>query len=685
MSQSIRCSLLALGLAVALGAQTPAAKAPAQEGAPQEADRAAAYYHFAMGHMYAEMAAAYGYRSDDVNKAIEHYKAAMKADPGAGFLSEELTDLYMQAGKLRDAVSEAEDLLKRDPDNLGARRTLGRIYARMIGDAQQNRINEGMLRSAIEQYKKIVEKDPKDVDSWVMLGRLQKIAQDSVESEKAYKKALEIDGGNEYALSGLALVYSELGDTARALEMWRRLSDRNPNPRTLAALADAYEQAHDYKSAAETLARASQLDPKDDKIKTSLAEDLLMSGDSDGALKLYKELVQSDARNAGLWLRLSQIYRHKGKLADARDAHRRAIEIDPENLEIRYNEVNLLEAEGKNADAILALQKILDDTAPTASANPALRANRVVLLERLGLLYRNNEQFGEAVKAFEQMPAADADSGARSAAQVMDTWRQGKEFEKAEQAAEAAIKKYPDARIVKLVYASVLADVGRYDEAIKTVQGMLGGKDDRETQIALAQIFDKAKRYKDMEAALDAAEKLSDSDEDRETVYFMRGAMYEKTKNLEKAEAEFRKVLQINPDNASALNYLGYMLVDRNIRLEEARDMIARAVAMEPNNSAYLDSLGWANYRLGRLDEAEANLRDALSRSSSDPVMHDHLGDIYMRQGKVKDAITQWERSLKEWRASAKPDYDEAEVAKIQKKLENARVRLAREGGAAGR
>lgn len=683
MSQSIRSSLLALGVAVALGAQVTAPKAPAPVPAASDDNRAAAYYHFAMGHMYAEMAGAYGYRSDDVNKAIEHYKAAMKADPSAGFLSEELTDLYMQAGKLRDAVTEAEDLLKRNPDNIEARRMLGRIYARMIGDQQANRINEGMLRSAIEQYQKIVEKEPGDLDSWVMLGRLHKIGQDSVASEKAYRKALEIDPENEYALSGLALVYSELGDSGRALEMWRRLSEQNPNPRTLRALAGAYEQAHDYKSAAATLRRALELDPKNTEIKAGLAEDLLMSDDLEGSLALYRELVQANPRESRMWLRLSQIYRHKRDFASARDAQRRALELDPDNLEVRYNDVNLLEAEGKNAEAILALQKIIDSTAPGGDA-PA-RANRVILLERLGLLYRNNEQYAEAVKTFEQMPVADPDSGARAAAQVMDTWRQAREFDKAEKAAEAAIAKYPDTRIVRLVRSSVLADIGRYDEAIKSLESMLGGKDDRETQIALAQILDKAKRYNEMEAALDAAGKLSESDDDRETIHFMRGAMYEKMKEFDKSEAEFRKVLELNPDNASALNYLGYMLADRNVRVEEAHKLITRALALDPNNGAYLDSLGWANFRLGRLEEAEANLRDAIARTSRDPVVHDHLGDVYMQRGKVKDAITQWERSLKEWQASAKSEYDETEVAKIQKKLESARVRLARESGSASR
>src|SRR5580698_7940943 len=138
-----------------------------QASAPSQppTDKAAAYYNFAMGHLYAELAGVYGNRSEYVVKAIDFYKQALKLDPGASFLFEELTDLYIQSGRLKDAVTEAEDILKREPNNLDARRILGRIYTRMIGDSQQGKVNEEMLRAATEQYEKITAKDPKDIES----------------------------------------------------------------------------------------------------------------------------------------------------------------------------------------------------------------------------------------------------------------------------------------------------------------------------------------------------------------------------------------------------------------------------------------------------------------------------------------------------------------------------------------
>jgi tetratricopeptide (TPR) repeat protein len=164
-------------------------------------------------------------------------------------------------------------------------------------------------------------------------------------------------------------------------------------------------------------------------------------------------------------------------------------------------------------------------------------------------------------------------------------------------------------------------------------------------------------------------------------VLFLRGAMYERQKNFDAAEAEFRKVLSVNPDNAAALNYLGYMLADRNVRLQEAQDMIKRALAKEPNNGAYLDSMGWVYFRLNKLPEAEEELKQALAGMSHDPTVQDHLGDVYFHEGKIREAIAQWQSSLKAWEAGAPSELDHSEVAKIQKKLESAKVRLAKESG----
>ncbi len=654
----------------------------AGENRAPKVDKAAAYYNFSMGHLYSELAAAFGNRGEYLNQAIEYYRQAIKADPTATFLTEELADLFVQAGQLRTAVTEAEEALRQNPDDLGSRRLLARIYARMIGDSQRNQINDSMLKKAIEQYQKIAEKQPKDLETWLMLGRLHKVAQSSPDSEKAYQKALEIDPDNEDANVGLAMVYSDLGDSKKASELLEKVARKSPNLRTLTQLASNYEQMRDFKLAAETLRRALEVSPNNPDLKRAYGQDLLFSDQIDEAQKVFQELVDEDARDTQSWLRLSQIHRQKRDFAKAREASNKASELEPNNLEIRYNEVSILEAEGKLAEAIESLKGILTATAKR-SYGPGDRENRASLLENLGRLQRNNNQTEDAVATFRQMGEINPDAGARSSAQVIESYRAAREFRKGVEEADAARAKFPNDRMIKLVRANLLAEVGRGDEAARDLRTLLDGKGDREVYLSLAQIYDKAKNYAEMAKAIDAAEKLSESDDEKESLYFMRGAMLEKQKKFEAAEAEFRKVLAIDPDNPSALNYLGYMLADRNIRLNEALAMIQKAVAKEPNNGAFLDSLGWVYYRLEKLPEAERYLLQAIERAPKDPTVHDHMGDVFFKQGKLKEAIAQWERSLAEYKAAADTDYDPADPAKVQKKLDGAKVRLAREGAGA--
>ena len=113
-------------------------------------DRAAAYYHFTLAHMYEEQVATYG-RSELANKAIEEYRAAIDADPTSAYLTSGLAELYAKTGRIRDAVVEAQDIIKKNPNNLEARRLLGRIYLRSLGDMQAGNGSESVLKLAIEQ------------------------------------------------------------------------------------------------------------------------------------------------------------------------------------------------------------------------------------------------------------------------------------------------------------------------------------------------------------------------------------------------------------------------------------------------------------------------------------------------------------------------------------------------------
>jgi len=678
------CALFAVlaGLpAVSVIARAQAQSTTAATTKPQDS-KASAYYHYSLGHLYEELAATYGNRSDYVNSAIENYQLAMKEDPSATFLIEDIAELYRVSGRIREAVEEAQRALKANPDDLNARRVLARIYTQEIGDAQTNHVDEGMARRAIEQFKIIADKDPKDLDSVIMLGRLDKLVGDSVDAEGAFKKALAADPGNEDATVGLADIYSDRGDAQAASQLLEKLAATNASPRALVILANDYEQLHDYARAADTYKKALALDPGRSELKGALAQDQALAGNFADALETYKQLADDNPQDAQPYLGMSQIYREQKKFDLAGQMNAKARSLEPDNLEAQFEDVLLLEDEGKTNDAIARLKSMLDTTARrTYNANE--RNSRARLLEKLGLLYRKDEQYEQSVDAFRQIAALDTGLAPRAEAQIIDTYRIAKEYPKARQENDEASKKYPTDRTLREVRAQLFADEGKTDAAVGELQQLLDGKNDREVYLAMAEAYERNRQWTPMSKALDEADKLSKGKDERAAILFMRGSMFERQKQFDQAEQQFRQVLTIDPPTdptyAETLNYYGYMLADRDTRLQEAQDLIQRALTIDPNNYAFLDSMGWVYYRLNRLDEAERQLSRSVQLMSKDPTIHDHLGDVYFKQGKIKEAINQWQFSLTEWGAGASSDEDPDELAKVQKKLDSARLRLAKE------
>src|ERR1700752_4345333 len=226
--------------------ESPASTQSSSKG--RTPDRAAAYYHFALAHMYEEQVATYG-RSELANKAIEEYRLAIDADPTSEYLTSALAELYAKTGRIRDAVMEAQDILKRDPNNLEAHKLLGRIYLRSLGDIQAGQGSQNVLKLAIEQYEEIIKIEPDNVDDHLLLGRLYRLNNDLQKAEGELKIAVKLDPDSEEAITTLSLLYSDEGDTAKALQVLSSVPDAGRSAKLYAALGATYEQRKEYRSA----------------------------------------------------------------------------------------------------------------------------------------------------------------------------------------------------------------------------------------------------------------------------------------------------------------------------------------------------------------------------------------------------------------------------------------------------
>lgn len=695
---AIPASLLVL--AASLCAQAPqASKKGAATPPPAATDagagRSQAYYHYSLAHLYVELAQAYN-RQDYLTRAIEQYKLAMKFDPNSAQVNSELAELYFQTGRTQDAIDELEEVVKRNPQDTDARRLLGRIYLRSLGETPQGqgarRAQSNMLSRATTQFEKITELDPKDADSLLALGRLYRLSNDFTKAEATLKKALAVEPENEEVLVTLSELYSDLGDSRSATELLEKLSKRNTNPALLARLGHSYERSHDNPKAVEAFRKALEQDPKNPEYMKALGTNLLYSEKTDEAIKVLQQAAQADPQDPSTFLRLGQAYRSKRDYDKSLENLKKAQGLAPESMEVVYNLALLNEVQGRSDEAERLLKKLLDETAKPAGAEYTMaeKSNRAIFVERLAYLNRNQEKYTEAEQYFRQLADLDAENSGRAIANVIDTLRQARQYQRAREEAEAAVKKYPKDSALKITRASLLGDLGNIDEAAAALKAMLASSDkgegtdtQREVLTTLAQVYERGRRIPEALEAAAKVEAMASTKEQREFAYFLHGSILERAKKLDEAEVWFRKALDLNPESAMTLNYLGYMWADKGVHLEEAVKMITKALDMDPQNGAYMDSLGWAYFRLNKLDLAEQYLLKAAQRVTKDATIRDHLADVYFKAGKTREALREWQFAVNEFAKALPGENEPDDVAKVQKKLEDAKVRLAKEQGQA--
>lgn len=225
-------------------------------------------------------------------------------------------------------------------------------------------------------------------------------------------------------------------------------------------------------------------------------------------------------------------------------------------------------------------------------------------------------------------------------------------------------KDSPLKRAAELQLGLNLADLDRQDEAVKHLKALLDqDPGDMRAYLALGGVYGSKENFRAAADIYDkAAARLDKPELSDWNIFYQRGIAYERLKEWPKAEPNFRKALELQPDQPQVLNYLGYSWVDMDMNLDEGLDMIRKAVELRPSDGYIVDSLGWAYYKLGRYDEAVTELERAVSLKPDDPILNDHLGDAYWRVGRKLEATFQWSHAR-----DMKPEPDV--LAQVQKKL----------------
>ena len=226
--------------------------------------------------------------------------------------------------------------------------------------------------------------------------------------------------------------------------------------------------------------------------------------------------------------------------------------------------------------------------------------------------------------------------------------------------------KSPYYRDAELRLALILADEGKSEEAIRHLSALEKEfPEDQRISMAMTGVYMQDKAYGKAAEVMDRAiARIPHLEKENWLMLYQRGMAEERLKEWDKAEPDFRKALELSPDQPQVLNYLGYSLIDRNEKLDEALNMVKRAAELRAQDGYIVDSLGWAYYKLGRYDEAVKTLENAIKLRPEDPTINDHLGDAYWQVGRKLEATFQWNHAI-----AGKPEPEE--LAKIQEKLKS--------------
>src|SRR5215469_10493191 len=516
MTKNFFCATtLVLGCVLML----PNASASAQSSAPQAEtataqasagpDHASSYYHYGLARIYEDQAVANG-RQDLATQAIEQYKLALQADPDSVTLEDGLANLYFRLGRIREAVSAAQEQIGKHPNDVEAHTLLGHVYLRSLGDGQNPQSGE-MLQAAIKEYETIAKLKPDDVETHLLLGQLYGLAHDSAKAETEFKAAQKIDPNSEEVVRSIARLYSEQGDLPRAAKVIEGVPVDDRSARMDFALAGIYDQLKQPKNAVKAYRAAVEEDPDNTDAKRGLASALTASGQMDEAAKIYAQILGSDPQDAQALIRQADIERQQGHYEQALATLKKASALVSDNVELSWNEALVYDALGRFDDSIRTLKQLLTATLPPdGKYTDADKSNRALFLDRLAIVQREANHTDEAVAAYKEMQQLGGDYQVRGAGGIVDAYRDAHNWKAAFDAAAAAAKAMPTNHDVQLTYARQLADSGKVDEGLKLANAQLSGTpDDRDVYFTIADINVRDKRWKDASEILDKAESLS--------------------------------------------------------------------------------------------------------------------------------------------------------------------------------
>lgn len=595
---------------------------------------------------------------------------AVEFDPKLAEAYTALAEISLNTGEtdLDETIALCRIATGLDADNFGAHRILARLFTFRSRIAGQT-LDAAFADQAIAEWKEIARLDPRNAEAWAFLSEYY---------DRAGKTDLQIDALRKWVGAAAPI------ETQFYEQVMGRGSSLEPQTASL-KLAPALLKTGKTREAIEVLSTVIADDPENDQA-IELLRQAISAGKSDDAALAIEALEQAgyaNPNNVSLVVLLGDVRARAGKMDDAVDGLNKAAKglegSEPASAGLVLMSLGDLYAEKDlSTDAIAAYERALkvagyDTEAPPTDSG---RSFVMTIFEKMIKLYSIANRPEDVRATIERARKLFGKQDLFADRQLISFYREKGDRESALAAIRDVRKRLPNDETFLRLEVSVLAESGKIDEAAgifrSEKQRMLkaadsstaffNGADEYSDAIFVSNLFSEAGRPKEAAAAANEAYGLAKGLERKQIAKLTLASAQQNGGDFDAAESTLRAILKESPNNPIASNNLGYFFLERGIRFQEALELIKAAVDIDPTNPSYLDSLGWAYFKLGDLAEAEKHLRSAFRYDPGSATINEHLGDVLMKAGRQDDAKQSWEKAR--MLASAPDD-----LSRIQEKI----------------
>jgi predicted Zn-dependent protease len=594
----------------------------AAPSAPAQVQPGTDAYDFMMAKLAAEDA--------DFSEALSRIDKVIERNPTDPILLYERAIILLDASKVDRGEAELRKLVAAHPDFYDAQRILGRLlFDRSGGD-------KAKVDEALEHLQAAFKINPDDVGTGSVISQILLNSGRPAEAATVLGALLERTPDQRGLNYAYAQVLTKLGRTDEARKYLERAVAVDPTyAPAVSQLIDLYQRQNEWEKAAEILQALIAEDPTNVELQKRQALFWLRAGKPEKAKESFRQVIAGDPKDTRSQFFYAEALSDLEQYEQAGDVYRKLLDKAP-------NDPELLASYGLN----LVAQSKWDPAAKTFESLlkvPELPENLRALGEmQLGLIDLQKNDYAAAVRRVTPLLMFQGKPNPQAINIALDALKKEKKDAEALAMLAPLAQRFPSESFVNARYIDLLVRTGDVKKA---------------REIATAQLANGTRN------SIAAAEALIGADQPAEAIELLRqaakakpeevdlqydlGSAYERAGKRAEAEKEFAALLQKNPDHAPTLNYLGYMWAERGQNLDRAAEMLERAVKQEPKNGAYLDSLGWAYYQQGKLDQAEKYLTEATRLLPRDATVHEHLADVFAKRGDSSRALSLYREALK--------------------------------------